>query len=462
MDKLTGILLLCFLFHSLQPTYGQEVDSFELVRSRFFQAGHYQFDGQGRLQVGYIQSVGNTNAIFFDDKSIRKEIELVKTQQAPYESAIKQWNKDFEKLQKKIADGVRNKSLTVEEIPKLRTECDDRAIRKLRDVLLPHQFAIVDEIHFRSLFRTHGLSFLLASEKLCKKLSISKDESRKLKSQYKQAIRSMGEDSLKIRDEIVAKILEPLTEPQRDTFFEKWDHLASKHRNSNVEELLVYMDPDLAKWANREQPPLKKLLSRPVFKSGPAGNLILQEQAKHFSEDLSVIVMFFGRGYTVNVAGISDEDAKVIREILQKPYQKPDADGKTVFAAPGGVSKESLKQCVVNIKDYLGEEGWANVERHATLINRKSAGPFYDLTEGDLSELLGLSDQQIDRIKSNMETARKTLIQKTNETESKILDQIFSAADPETKSKLKKLFGKPLKYTPANLGLISMMSLMEH
>lgn len=454
--------MVCLLVAFFSQANAQDMDSFALARSRFFQAGYYHFNGQGRLQVGFIQSNQNTNAVFFDDEAIRKEIELVQTQKAPYDSVIKQWNKDFEQLQKKIADGFRDKSLTAEDIPQLRTQCDQRAINKLRDILLPHQFAVVDEIQYRSLFRTHGLNFLLASEKLCEQLSIDENESNALKSQYKQSIRTITSETQKIKNEIIVDILQPLTEPQQAEFFKKWEHLAPDSTHTSVEELLAYLDPDLIKWANRTQPPLKKLLSRPNYQTGPAGNLILQEQSKYFDEDLTIITMFFGRPYSFDIPGISDEDVKVVKRLLMKPYQMVESDGKTAQASPNNIDDEELKQAVVEIKQYLGKDGWKNVEKHANLINIKSAGPIFDLTEGDLCELLGLTDRQIERIEANVKKAREKLVKKTNEVETKILDQIIAVADAESQTKLKKLFGKPLKYTPANLGLISMTSMMEY
>jgi len=118
---------------------------------------------------------------------------------------------------------------------------------------------------------------------------------------------------------------------------------------------------------------------------------------------------------------------------------------------------ESIEQkSVADLKELLGKNRWELVETFADRINIASAGPVYDLVEGELSEELKLTPEQKDLLKKNAKNSLEFLTRETAGIEEFVLDEMASTLDEARARKFKAAFGSPVKNAPVNIDLMMM------
>jgi len=144
--------LCCILVLLQGSAFSQQVDTFAIARGVNHQTGLYSFDGNGRLITGVMQTSANTNALFFEDEVIQLEIELVDDQKAKFKSILKAWQSSWRETMKQIQVDYKKLALSKEQIQERIAENDNASISKIREVLLPHQLAIINELQLRCLF----------------------------------------------------------------------------------------------------------------------------------------------------------------------------------------------------------------------------------------------------------------------------------------------------------------------
>jgi len=261
-------------------TFSQQVDRFAIARKSNHQSGFYSFDGNGRLKTSLMQTIANTNVLFFEDEVIQLEIELIDDQKVKFKSILKKWQDDWEATIKKIQTDSREGQLTREEVQDRIAETDELWLAKVRDVLMPHQLAIINELQLRCLFRTQGMTTILKSGELKELLDLSESDCSKILKAAKGTRVQVSKKSLEVRAKTLKILLDSLSKDDAEAFAKKWRHLLEDERRCSLEELIIFLDPQRYQWIATNQEPIEKLVGRPNFETGAAGNLEEQRVCK--------------------------------------------------------------------------------------------------------------------------------------------------------------------------------------
>ena len=462
---------LCCISSLLQGSvFSQQVDTFAIARGVNHQTGSYSFDGNGRLKTGLMQTIANTNALFFEDEVIQLEIELVDDQKTKFKSILKTWQSSWQETIEKIARDYKKSPISREEVQERIAENDEASISKIREVLLPHQLAIINELQLRCLFRTQGMNVILKSGELQKLLNLSESESAKILKAAKSMRKQVSDMAIVVRAKTLKLLLESLSADEAIAFSDKWRHLFEDKHQCSLEELIVFLDPVRYAWINEEKEPITKLIGRPNFETGAAGNLITKPGNKYSNVELNVFRSFWKNKTFANWIGLSEDEKNDVQEIVKASYQSSqilineNIVGQESSNEPFEVRNKRAKKranamdakSVREIKELLGDEGWDRVETFATRINIASAGPVYDLVEGELSEFLKFTSAQKDTLKNNAKNALEFLTKETAKIEEYVLDEMASTLDEKRSKKFKAAFGSPVKNAPVNIDLMLM------
>ena len=462
--------LCCVLVLPQHSAFSKQVDTFAIARGVNHQTGFYSYNGNGRLTTGSMQTVANTNALFFKDEVIQLEIELVDDQKAKFKSILKTWQSSWQETMEKIRTDYMKSPLSQEEVQRRIAENDEASIAKIREVLLPHQVAIVNELQLRCLFRTHGMNVILKSGELQKLLELSEPEVAKILKAAKSTRAQVVKKSIEVRAKALVVLLESLSKEEVVAVSEKWRHLFEDQNRCSLEELIVFLDPERYAWIKEETDAIEKLVGRPNFETGAAGNLVTKPGNKYSNVELKVFRSFWKNKEFANWLGLSDDQKVDVQRIVEASYQSSQIlinesvvgqeSSNEPFEVRNKRAKEKAKamdvKSVADIKELLGDGGWDRVETFAERINIASAGPVYDLLEGGLSESLKFTPAKKARLKKNAKDALKFLTKETAKIEEFVLDEMASTLDEKRGGKFKNAFGSPVKNAPVNIDLMLM------
>ena len=452
-----------------QQAFPEQVDTFAIARSVNHQAGHYSFDGSGRLNTGSMQTIAPTNALFFGDEIIQLEIELVDEQKAKFNSIVKKWQTSWEKTIREIQADYKKSPLSQEEVKSRIAENDETSLSKIRKVLLPHQLAIINELQLRCLLRTQGIKTILESPEFHELLNLKKPERDKILSTAKSLRQKVLQKSIEVRKKTLAILFEPLSKDEVRTVAEKWKHLFEDKNQCSLEELIIFLDPERYAWINEKSEPIKKLIGRPNFETGAAGNLVSKPGGKYPNEELQVFRSFWViRHQSINEdfvrwVGLTEDEKLDVQELIKASYpssqfilEMGNETTKTGQKVASDKMESMQLESITAIKELLGDERWGRVETFAERINLASAGPVYDLIEGELSKRLKFSRAKKDTLKRKSAESLKYLTQETAKIEEFFLDEMASTLDENRSKKFKAAFGRPVKNAPVNIDLMLM------
>ncbi len=448
----------------------QDLTSFDVARSLNHEVGYYSFDGNGRLTTGKMQTIANSNALFFEDEVIQKEIELVDDQLPGYSAVIRDWNQSWQDTIEEIKKANQSERRSAEFNLQLLTENDRKSLEKMKNVLLPHQVAIVNELQFRCLFRVYGLNKLLENDELCQMLEVSEKERKKFKAATREIRIATAKRAVGAVADAIKTLVETLEDQEQKAFLQKWSHLFSKDNPVSVEELIIFLNPESYEWMRSELSPTKKLLARPSYQTGAAGNLQTKPGLKFAHEELNIFREFWKHRNFIDYLALTPDAESRLDAVVRASYQSSQVlldlsiEGKTDPNIPFEVRRQQAQEASAamdeesmnDIEAVLGSRGWDRVEEYADKINVASAGLVYDILEGDFSVQLELPPNERTRIQDSANVARENLIAASKEIEQFVVDQYLMLADEATGKKLKELLGTPVKNAPANVGLLLM------
>ena len=384
----------------------QEVRSFDISRTLNHQIGHYSFNGIGRLETSISQTIANSNALFFENETIQLELELVDSQRSAYASAVNAWHNSWEETVNEIQRVNRVEKRSREFNLEMLSENDRNAMASLNDVLLPHQINIVNELQFRCLFRTHGMNALLKNDQLCEVLALSDNERSLIKNKTRE-LRTKVSRQVKVAIEDVIKMLiEPIQDSDRAQFLKRWEHLFSADSFLSLEELIVFLDSQSYEWMQDDSEPLQKLLNRPSYETGPAGDLHPVDGPKYRNVELNIFREFWKHPDFKEYLDLSESNELQLSKFVQDSYRSSQLLLNLSIAGNGdknipfkvrqekayAESDEIEQASIANIRRVLGMEGWDRVGQFADRINIASAGLVYDLIDGEFAETLELSE----------------------------------------------------------------------
>jgi len=118
------------------------------------------------------------------------------------------------------------------------------------------------------------MNVILKRGELQKLLNLSESESGKILKSAKSTRQQVIEQSIVVRAKTLKLLLESLSEDEVITFSEKWKHLFENKHQCSLEELIIFLDPERYTWINEKTEPIEKLVGRPTFEAGAAGNLV--------------------------------------------------------------------------------------------------------------------------------------------------------------------------------------------
>lgn len=467
IGRLSQVLFLTLFlgvsFSVLQsPVFSRQVDTFSIARSVNHQAGYYSFDGEGRLKTAISQTIANTNAMFFKDEVIQLEIELVDDQEAKLNSILSAWQASWEETIKGIQRDHKKAPLSRDQVRERIANNDEVSLAKIRKLLLPHQVAIINELQLRCLFRTQGLRTILDSPEFHKSLELSDADRDKLLKTARSTTQKTLQQSIEVRAKALAVLLESLSDDERQMLAEKWKHLFDDEHRCSLEELIVFLDAERYAWIDEDSDALEKLVGRPNFETGAAGNLITKPGNKYSNEKLSVFRSFWKNKEFADWVGLSADEQTQVQSLVKASYpsssqilemaNEPTREGQKSNAEK---FERMESESMAAIMEVLGDR-WTRVETFAERINLASAGPVYDLIEGELSERMKFSPAKKDLLKEKAAEALKLLTTETGKIEESVLDEIASSLDEDRGKKFKAAFGRPVKNAPVNIDLMLM------
>ncbi|MDB4766166.1 hypothetical protein OAG71_00615 [bacterium] len=467
---LAALLAIVFVRSGGQLQAQIEADSFAAARRLGHHEGSYSFNGAGRLNGGFSQTGPHSNAQFFDDKAIRAEIELVDFQRQKYNAVVSQWQASWEDAMKQIQQGRFKKRGSRGSIATMLADNDEKSLAKLREVLLPHQLAIIRELQFRCLFRTQGIAKLLENDQLRKVLELSNAERKKLETVSRKLRAPIKEKSIKAAADSVKTFLRPLTPQQQEKFVERWSSLFAGPRPVTVEELLIKLDPTSYTWIEKEGTSIERMVSRPQYSTGAAGQLVSRRPTEFINPELGIFRELWANREFKNGLELSEDDRARIDELIENSYGPHGIPMKVAVQQPGapegtGISQARLEElkaeydefeqpALADIKRILGPSRWDGIEAFVEKINLASAGPLYDLLAGPLQEEWRLTSKQTDQLRSSAKLASEELVRESQKIEAFVIKSLAAELDEVSEQKFLDLLGQPIKETPANLTLL--------
>ena len=468
--KLAVLVTIAFVWSGGQLQAQMELDSFAAARRLDDQAGSYHFDGAGRLSGGFTKGVLRTNAQFFDDEAIRAEIELVESQRQQYNAIVSQWHASCKDTMKQLRQGRFKKGGSSKSFAKVMAENDEKSLAKLREVLLPSQLAIIRELQFRCLFRTRGIAKLLENDQLRNVLELSNAERKKLETVVIELRAPIKEKALEATADSVKTFLKPLTPRQQEKFMERWSSLFAGKRPVTVEEMLIKLDPNSYTWMENNGTSIERMISRPVYQTGVAGQLVSHRSGEFTNPELGLFRELWANGEFKNWLKLSKDDQAQIDSIIRVSYGPGGTPMKVYAQQPGdpagtGVSLSRMDEikaerdefeqpALDSIKRILGPSRLDSIEEFVEKINLASAGPLYDLLEGPLHDEWKLTSKTTDPLRASAKQAYDDLVAKSHEIEAFVINRLASELDETSERKFLEVFGQPIRNTPANLSLL--------
>ena len=179
-------------------------------------------DGSSFGQVAFSTDISQLGGMAPDifglaqNNGVQKEIELVDEQLAQ----MKEINEEFTKRTQELFAGIHGENGNIDlsnignlasTIKSIKKEKED----KMKEVLLPHQFARLKQISLQTQMKRNGQSTLLANQDIVEALDLSEEQQEKIKERAEELKKELEEDIKELKEKSRQKLLKELTSDQR-------------------------------------------------------------------------------------------------------------------------------------------------------------------------------------------------------------------------------------------------------
>lgn len=444
-----------------------EIDSFAIGRSLHLQTCVYSFDASGNLRPGFIsQGVPESTLKFFEDDLALRELELTSEQESDVRRVAARWRESLDKI---FSDDSNSK--TWKQLQEAVATEELKALDKLQEILLPHQFAAAHRVNLRCLIRNHGLKAILSNDAVRESLGISKSECDRVAKAGEKLRSDIDARAKKLKRSIVERVLEPLEAEQKAKVAEYWPGFCSND-NSAIDQLQLYLEDDAQRWRKSGSSSVETMIKRPCIEVGVTGSLRETEKSwNHYRDEFAVFCDMFQRSPFPNQLDLSTDQLKFISNLIQDVIKKTSELGTELLVNPNKLQDVVLadrsaqvqnqiqtlrSDALAQIKSILRPSGWQKFEQACSRSNDRCAGPIYDMLEGELSKQLKLTEREEAAIKENAAKALDQLIEESNAIESHVISVLLESLDETSRAKFKQALGDPLKHSPARIELLRM------
>ena len=135
-------------------------------------------------------------------------------------------------------------------------------------------------------------------------LELSNAERKKLETIFIELRAPIKEKAIEAAADSVKTFLKPLTPRQQEKFVERWSSLFAGKRPVTVEEMLIKLDPNSYTWMENNGTSIERMISRPVYRTGVAGQLVSHRSGEWTNPELGIFRELWANGEFKKLAKI--------------------------------------------------------------------------------------------------------------------------------------------------------------